>query len=109
MTNLTQAELIDRFFLTQSARKYGECDRFSDDVWLFVDKANNVFISHDKPTRLDENQWNLKALNDVVMLPYSLCVVLTNRSLTWQDEPINISHIRTSDPSQPDGNGASHA
>lgn len=105
---MSQAALIDTFFPTNSARNYSDRDRFSDDVWLFVDKANNVFISHDKPTRIDENQWDLNALNDVVMLPYSLCNVLTNRTLTWADEPINI-RIAAAVHGQPNSNGTSYA
>jgi len=90
---MSQDTLINTFFPTNSSRKYGERDRFSADVWLFVDKANNVFISHDKPSRLDENQWDLNALNDVVMLPYAISVRLTQRTLTWYDEPLNISAL----------------
>jgi hypothetical protein len=73
MTTLSQEEIINGFFPNNSAQQYKERDRFSGGPWVFVDKANNLLVSHDKPQRLNHNELNLKALTDVVMLPYSMC------------------------------------
>jgi len=94
-SQLSQKEIIDAFFSRNSARQYSELDRFSGGPWVFVDKANNAFVSHDEPKRLDDNEWDLTVLNDVVKLPYAMSIALTHKTLTWEDAPMNICHSTT--------------
>lgn len=58
-------------------------------AWVAVDKDGHEFVFAGKPTRAI-SYWNANSFWEEVELPQGSIKKLTGRTLTWEDEPVEL-------------------
>ena len=92
---MSEEQLIATYFSGNSSQKYGDSDRFAHGPWLFIDKAGNAYLTHSKPERINDNEWNMSELRDLVMVPQWLVAAINVRALSFGDDPILLADLQS--------------
>ncbi len=92
---MSEEQLIDTYFSGNSSQKYGDSDRFAHGPWLFIDKAGNAYLTHSKPERINDKEWNMSELRDLVMVPQWLVAAINRKAMSFGVEPILLSDLQS--------------